>query len=126
MSTMRAAIAALVVIGCAALGARPAAAQDGGTAQAPYLRLEWQFDSARGEYKNACGRVFNDRDVPARHVMVVFDGFDAEGKQVSRRFGEVVGDVPSRAYSIFCLQVKTGAATYRVSMPSVDWGPAGQ
>lgn len=103
-----------------------AAAQDSGTARAPYLRLEWQFDSARGEYRNACGRVFNDRDVPARHVMIVFEGFDGEGKQVSRRFGEVVGDVPGRAYAIFCLMVKAGAATYRVSVPAVDWGPAGQ
>ncbi len=103
-----------------------AAAQDSGTAQAPYLRVEWQMDSARGQWRNACGRVFNDRDTPARHVMIMFEGFDSEGHQVSRRFGEVVGDVPGHGYSVFCLMVKAGGATYKVSVPAVEWGPAGQ
>jgi hypothetical protein len=105
--------------------ASAAVAQNKGTAQAPYLRLEWQFESARGAWQNACGRVFNDRDVAARHVMIMFDGFDAEGKKVSSRFGEVVGDVPARGYAIFCLQVKSGGASYQVSIPGVDWGYGG-
>ena len=103
-----------------------AIAQEKGTASAPYLRLEWEFDSARGDYKNACGRVYNDRESPARHVMILFQGLDSNGKEVSRRFAEVVGDVPPRGYSIFCLMVKSGAASYQVSLPTVDWGPAGQ
>lgn len=102
-----------------------AVAQDKGTVQVPYLRLEWEFDSARGAWQNACGRVFNDRDVAARHVMIMFEGFDSEGKKVSSRFGEVVGDVPPRGYAVFCLQVKSGGAAYRVSVPGVDWGYAG-
>ncbi len=103
-----------------------AAAQESGTVRAPYLRVEWQLDSARGQWRNACGRVFNDREMPARHVMIMFEGFDSEGHQVSRRFGEVVGDVPAGGYSIFCLMVKAGGATYKVSVPAVEWGPAGQ
>ena len=105
--------------------ASAAVAQNKGTAQAPYLRMEWEFESARGAWQNACGRVFNDRDVAARHVMIVFEGFDAEGKKVSSRFGEVVGDVPARGYAIFCLQVKTGGATSQASIPGVDWGSGG-
>jgi hypothetical protein len=97
-----------------------------GTGQAPGLRLEWEFDSLRGNYQNICGRVLNERDTAARHVTINFDGFDGEGKKVSSRFGEVVGDVPSRGYAIFCLMVKAGAAKYVVSVPGVDWGPAGQ
>ena len=100
--------------------------QNKGTAQAPYLRLEWEFDSVRGNYQNACGRVFNDRDTAARHVIVVFDGFDAGGGKVSSRFGEVVGDVPPHGYAIFCLMVKAGAVSYQASIPRVDWGSAGQ
>ena len=120
-------LAGMASIGLLAIAEHAAVAQDSGTAQAPpYLRLDWQFDSARGAYRNACGRVYNDRDTPARNVMIQFDGFDAEGKKVSSRFGQVVGDVPSRAYSIFCLQVKGGATSYRVTIPTVDWGPAGQ
>ncbi len=102
-----------------------APAQTKGTAEAPYLRVEWQFESARGAYQNACGRIFNDRDVAARHVMIMFEGFDTEGKKVSSRFGEVVGDVPPRGYAIFCLQVKSGGTTYQCSIPGVDWGYGG-
>ena len=102
-----------------------APAQTKGTAEAPYLRVEWQFESARGAYQNACGRVFNERDVAARRVVIMFEGFDGEGKKVSSRFGEVVGDVPPRGYAIFCLQVKSGGATYQCSIPDVDWGTGG-
>ena len=114
--------AAMAAIGLLAVGDGAAVAQDSGTAEAPYLRLQWQFDSARGDFRNACGKVYNDRDVPARRVGIVFEGFDADGKKVSSRSGEVVGEIPSRAYSIFCLMVKGGAASYRVRMAAVDWG----
>jgi hypothetical protein len=125
-----------VIMNCRSLGAlaamwllagaaSAAGAQNKGTAQIPYLRLEWEFESARGAWQNACGRVFNDRDVAARHVMIMFEGFDSQGKKVSRRFGEVVGDVPPRGYAIFCLQVKSGGATYQASIPGVDWGGVG-
>jgi len=96
-----------------------------GTAISGNLRLEWEFDSTRGSWQNACGKVFNDRDVPARHVLITFDGYDGAGQKVSSRTGEVVGDVPPRGYAIFCLQVKTGATTYQASVPGVDWGYAG-
>ncbi len=105
--------------------ASAAVAQNKGTAQIPYLRMEWEFESARGAWQNACGRVFNDRDVTARRVTIMFEGFDSEGKKVSSRFGEVVGDVPPRGYAIFCLQVKSGGATYQASIPGVDWGAGG-
>jgi hypothetical protein len=103
-------------------GLAAAVAQTKGTAQAPYLRMEWEFDSARGSWQNACGRVYNERDVAARHVMIMFEGFDESGKKVSSRFAEVVGDIPARGSSIFCLQVKTGGAKYQASIPNADWG----
>lgn len=126
MTKVRTLVGGTAAIALLVGAATSAAAQDSGTAQAPYLRVEWQLDSARGQWRNACGRVFNDRDTPARHVMIMFEGFDSEGHQVSRRFGEVVGDVPGRGYSVFCLMVKAGGATYKVSVPAVEWGPAGQ
>jgi hypothetical protein len=57
--------------------------------------------------------------------MIMFEGFDSEGKKVSSRFGEVVGDVPERGYAIFCLQVKSGGATYQASIPGVEWRGVG-
>ena len=100
-------------------------AQTKGTAQAPYLRMEWEFESTRGVWQNACGRVFNDRDVSARRVIIMFEGFDSEGKKISSRFGEVIGDVPPRGSAIFCLQVKSGGAAYQASIPSVEWSFGG-
>ena len=122
VTRVRALIAVVAWIALLAGGMTAAVAQGKGTAQAPYLRMEWEFDSARGSWQNACGRVFNERDVAARHVMIMFEGFDETGKKVSSRFAEVVGDIPPRGSSIFCLQVKTGGATYRASIPGVDWG----
>ena len=126
MTRVRVSIGALAAIWLLVGAGSAVLAQTKGTVQVTNLRVEWEFDSVRGSWQNACGRVFNDREVAARHVMIVFDGYDAEGKKVSSRFGEVVGDVPPRGYAIFCLQVKTGAASYRVSVPGVDWGSAGQ
>jgi hypothetical protein len=122
---VRTLIGALASIWLLVGGTSAAVAQNKGTAQVPYLRMEWEFESARGAWQNACGRVFNDRDVAARHVMIMFEGFDSEGKKVSSRFGEVVGDVPARGYAIFCLQVKSGGATYQASIPGVEWGGVG-
>jgi hypothetical protein len=114
-----------LLVGTAAASVAQDAGQDKGTADAPYLHLEWEFESARGDYRNACGRVYNQREVAARHVMILFDGFDAQGKKVSSRWGEVVGDVPPGGYAIFCLQVKAGGAKYQCSISGVDWGAGG-
>jgi hypothetical protein len=119
---VRALIGVVASVAMLAYGLSAAVAQTKGTAQAPYLRMEWEFDSARGSWQNACGRVYNERDVAARHVMIMFEGYDENGKKVSSRFAEVVGDIPPRGSSIFCLQVKTGGAKYQASIPGVDWG----
>jgi hypothetical protein len=104
-----------------------AVAQDSGTTKVPpYLRVEWQLESTRGAFRNFCGRVYNDREVPARHVVILFEGFDGDGQPVSRRFGEVIGDVQASSYSIFCLMVPAKGTTYRVTVPVVEWGGAAQ
>jgi hypothetical protein len=107
------------------LGAGAAIAQEMGTAKIPYLRVEWELEGTRGAYRNFCGRVYNEREVPARHVVILFEGFDGDGQPVSRRFGEVIGEVPSSGYSIFCLLVPAKGSTYRVTVPTVDWGGGG-
>ena len=99
-----------------------AAASEAGSAKAPYLRVEWELESGRGGYRNFCGRVYNDREVPARRVVILFEGFDGGDQPVARRFGEVIGDVPASGYSIFCLLVPAKGTTYRVTVPAVDWG----
>ncbi len=125
MTKVRTLIGAMVWIGLLG-GAGAAAAQEAGSVKAAYLRVDWELESARGAWRNFCGRVYNDREVPARHVVILFEGFDGGGQQVSRRFGEVIGDVPASGYSIFCLLVPAKGTTYRVTVPAVDWGSAGQ
>jgi hypothetical protein len=102
------------------------AQESGSTKVPPYLRVEWQLESTRGAFRNFCGRVYNDREVPARGVVILFEGFDSDGQPVSRRFGEVIGDVQASSYSIFCLMVPAKGTTYRVTVPRVDWGGTGQ
>ena len=121
MSIVRKVIGAAVSLGLLVGIEAAAVAQESGTVKIPYLRVEWEQVSSRGGYRNICGRVYNDRDTPARHVFVQFDGLDDTGKQVSSRFAEVIGDVPPRGYAIFCLLVSAQGTSYRVTVPRVDW-----
>jgi hypothetical protein len=109
------------------LGAAPAGvAQPAGTAQVPSLRLEWEQVSLRGQWRNLCGRVYNDGSMTARRVFIMFEGLDDGGQVVSSRSAEVIGDVPSRGSAIFCLLVPVKGVTYRVTVPRIDWGDSGQ
>ena len=131
MTRARAAIGAMFSLALVAGSGFPAAAQSPSppaalttvhTVKTNDLRLEWEVVTTRGEYRNVCGRVFNDRIVPARHVFVQFEGLDGSGQVVSKRFVEVVGDVPVHGYAVFCMQVSTKGDSYRVTVPTVEWG----
>src|SRR5712691_6150446 len=122
MMRVRTLIAVMASIGPLVGGGIAAVAQETGSAQAPYLRVEWELEKGRGGYRNFCGRVYNDRGVPARRVVILFEGFDGGEQPVARRFGEVIGDVPASGYSIFCLLVPAKGTTYRVTVPAVEWG----
>ena len=99
--------------------------QTSGTVQSGDLRVEWEQVSMRGEWRNICGRVYNDRGVPATHVFIMFESLDETGKTVASRFAEVIGDVPMRGSAIFCQLVPAKGVSYRVTVPRVDWGMAG-
>lgn len=126
-ATMPARLAAPVLVLALVLGlpdvSRP---QETGSTSAPYIRVEWELQTPRGAYRNMCGRVYNTRHVTARRVGLLAEGLDGSGQVVSSRFKEVLGDVPASGYSYFCVPLQTGAATYRVSVRTVDWGFEGQ
>ena len=125
MTRIRISIGAIVALGLV-LGVAPAGvAQLAGTAQVPFLRLEWEQVSMRGEWRNFCGRVYNDRQMTARRVFIMFEGLDDGGQVVSNRSAEVIGDVPTRGSAIFCLLVPAKGTTYRVTVPRIDWGDSG-
>ena len=124
---MTARLVALVVMLGTVLG--PAAlvnAQDKGTATGPFLRVEWELSNPRGGFRNMCGRVYNSNHLTGHRVGLQVEGIDGDGKVVSSRYKEVLGDVPASGYSFFCVPLEAGASTYRVTIRGVDWGFAGQ
>ena len=46
---------------------------------------------------------------------------DERGAVTARRDGDVLGQVWSRGAGLFCITTSAGAATYRVSIISVEW-----
>jgi hypothetical protein len=122
VTNVRGLIVAMATTGLVLGAGTIAAGQEMGNEQIGRLRVQWELEAGRGAWRNFCGRVYNDREVPARHVVILFEGFDGAGQQVSRRFGEVIGDVPASGYAIFCLMVPAKGTTYRVTVPAVEWG----
>jgi len=65
--------------------------------------------------------VFNDQQMAARRVRVRVEGLDERGEVTRRRDGDVLGQISSRSAGLFCVSMAAGAATYRVTVVSVDW-----
>ena len=67
MTRVRTLIGAVASIGLLVGAGSAAVAQQKGTAQVPYLRVEWEFDSARGAWQNACG----SRAISTTHSAII-------------------------------------------------------
>ena len=85
------------------------------------LRIRWDADPPASGLQAVCGRVFNDGPVDARLVRVRVEGLDDRGAVITRRDGDVLGQVWSRGAGLFCLSMSAGAAQYRVSIIAVQW-----
>ena len=85
------------------------------------LRLRWDVDPPAQGLQTVCGRVFNDQQMAARRVRVRVEGLDQRGEVTRRRDGDVLGQISSRSAGLFCVSMAAGAATYRVTVVSVDW-----
>ncbi len=85
------------------------------------LRLRWDVDPPAQGLQTVCGRVFNDQQMAARRVRVRVEGLDERGEVTRRRDGDVLGQISSRSAGLFCVSMAAGAATYRVTVVSVDW-----
>src|SRR4026208_1277143 len=94
-------------------------AQDAGGASS--LRVRWDVDPPAQGLQTVCGRVFNDQQMAARRVRVRVEGLDERGEVTRRRDGDVLGQISSRSAGLFCVSMAAGAATYRVTVVSVDW-----
>ncbi|HEY7041752.1 MAG TPA: hypothetical protein VID28_22980 [Methylomirabilota bacterium] len=85
------------------------------------LRLRWEVDPPVSGLQTVCGRVFNDRPTSARRVRLRLEGLDAGGAVTARRDGEVLGQISSGSAGLFCISMQAGAASYRVTIVTVEW-----
>lgn len=85
------------------------------------LRIAWELDAPAQGFQAVCGRVFNDGPVDARRVRVRVEGLDERGGVITRRDGDVLGQVSSRSLGRFCLTMAAGAAEYRVIIINAEW-----
>ena len=109
----------VAVVGWLALLPSGSPAQD--AVDASSLRLRWDVDPPAQGLQTVCGRVFNDQQMAARRVRVRVEGLDERGDVTRRRDGDVLGQISSRSAGLFCVSMAAGAATYRVTVVSVDW-----
>jgi hypothetical protein len=97
-------------------------------AQAPVdasaLRVQWEAEPPVSGLEAVCGRVFNDSRTDARRVRVRVEGLDERAGVVTRRDGDVLGQVSTRGLGRFCLTMAAGAASYRVTIIGVEWAAA--
>ena len=115
------------ILASACLVAAVAAAPGVGMAQSPQagplLRVQWEADLPRDGVQGVCGRVFNDGSVAAWHVVLLVEGLDGTDHVTTSRQIEVLGDVPSEGYALFCVPEPAGANTHRVRVIGADWRP---
>lgn len=109
----------VALVGWLALLPSGSPAQD--AVDASSLRLRWDVDPPAQGLQTVCGRVFNDQQMAARRVRVRVEGLDERGEVTRRRDGDVLGQISSRSAGLFCVSMAAGAATYRVTVVSVDW-----
>jgi len=109
----------LAFMGLLALSPSTSQAQE--PVDATGLRVLWEVDPPAHGLQTVCGRVFNDGPVDAQRVRVRVEGLNERGGVTGRRDGDVLGQVWSRGVGLFCLTTSAGAATYRVTIVSVEW-----
>jgi hypothetical protein len=85
------------------------------------LRVEWEADPPRDGLQAVCGRVLNDQPVSAWHVVLLVEELDGMERVMNSRQVEVLGEVPSEGYAVFCVPEPAGATTYRVRVIGADW-----
>ena len=105
----------------AAVAAGPGVSAAQSSHEGTPLRVQWEADPPRDGLQGVCGRVFNDRPVAAWHVVLLLEALDGMDQVTNSRQIEVLGDVPSEGYAVFCVPEPEGASTYRVRVIGADW-----
>jgi hypothetical protein len=86
-----------------------------------YLRLDWEAASGRAGRQRITGYAYNDRDYWATSVQLLAESLDASGQVVGSASTTILGTIPPRNRGYFSIDGVPPAATYRVTVRSVDW-----
>lgn len=119
MSTLRRAVT--LAIGLVLAAAAFAAAQSPAILQADALRPEWTVEPTRAGRAQVVGYLHNRNIKDAANVWLRVDQVGPDGAVAGSRRWRVVGDVLSGGRSVFEVPVPAAAATYRVTVETVDW-----
>jgi hypothetical protein len=89
------------------------------------LRLDWEVGQTRGGRPAVQGYVINDYMRPAMSVGLLVETLDSNGQVTDRAHGFVVGAVPALSRAPFIVALKTGGASYRISITVFTWKDGG-
>ena len=89
------------------------------------LRLDWEVGQTRGGRPEVQGYVINDYMQPAMNVRLLVETLDSNGQTTDRAYGFVVGAVPALSRAPFIVALKTGGASYRISITDFTWKDGG-
>ena len=89
------------------------------------LRLDWEVGQTRSGRPEIQGYVINDYMQPAMSVRLLVETFDSNGQATDRAYGFVVGAVPALSRGPFIVALKTGGASYRISITDFTWKDGG-
>ena len=90
----------------------------------PRLWLDWEVGQ-RGGRPEVQGYVINDYMRPAMSVRLLVETLDGNGQATDRAYGFVVGAVPALSRAPFVVPLKTGGASYRISITEFIWKDGG-
>ena len=105
----------------AAVAAGPGVSAAQNAPAEPPLRVQWEADPSRDGMQAVCGRVLNDRSATAWHVVLLVEELDGMDRVTNSRQVEILGEVPSEGYAVFCVPEPTGAISFRVRVIGADW-----
>jgi hypothetical protein len=97
------------------------ASAQGLVASSPHLRSEWSVETPAAGRAHVVGYLFNSNIKDAANVWLRVDRLGADGAVAGTYRRRVVGDVLSGGRSLFDVPVGEAAATYQVSVETVDW-----
>jgi hypothetical protein len=111
----------ILAIGFVLTMAAAAAAQSPSVPYAESLRPEWTVEPGRAGRAHVVGYLYNSNVKDAANVWLRVERVAANGSVADTYRRRMVGDVLGGGRSVFDVPVGEAAATYRVTVETVDW-----